>query len=38
MSDAAAFATVFCDRLSTSYLPSIWGFFAMRWLEENRYL
>lgn len=38
MSDAAAFATVFCHRLSTFYLPSIWGFFAMRWLEQNRYL
>jgi len=24
--------------LSTFYLPPIWGFFALRWLERARYL
>jgi uncharacterized protein (TIRG00374 family) len=38
MSESAAFATVFCYRLSTFYLPSMWGYFAMRWLQRNRYL
>jgi hypothetical protein len=26
------------DVLSTFYLPPRWGFFAMRWLQRNRYL
>jgi len=38
MSETAAFATVFCHRVATFYLPSIGGFFAMRWLQRNRYL
>jgi uncharacterized membrane protein YbhN (UPF0104 family) len=25
-------------RLATFYLPPIWGFFAFRWLEKNKYL
>ena len=34
----AALAAVLLYRLSTFYLPPIWGFFALRWLEKNKYL
>jgi uncharacterized membrane protein YbhN (UPF0104 family) len=33
-----ALAAVILYRLGTFYLPPIWGFFALRWLERNRYL
>ena len=33
-----AFAAVILYRLGTFYLPPIWGFFPLRWLERNRYL
>jgi uncharacterized protein (TIRG00374 family) len=38
MSDESAFAAVILYRLSTFYIPPAWGFFAMRWLQRNRYL
>jgi uncharacterized membrane protein YbhN (UPF0104 family) len=38
MSSEAALAAVSLYRLSTFYLPPIWGFFALRWLERGRYL
>ncbi len=38
MSQEAAFAAVMLYRLATFYLPPIWGFFSLRWLERNRYL
>ena len=38
MTDEAAFAAVILYRLSTFYVPPTWGFFAMRWLQRNRYL
>ncbi len=38
MPDDAAFAAVICYRASTFYLPPIWGFFSLRWLERSRYL
>ena len=38
MPDDAAFAAVISYRASTFYLPPIWGFFALRWLERARYL
>ena len=38
MSSEAALAAVSMYRLSTFYLPPIWGFFALRWLERGRYL
>ena len=38
MSQTAAVATVVCYRLSTFYIPPIWGFFALRWLQRNQYL
>jgi uncharacterized protein (TIRG00374 family) len=34
----AAFAAVITYRIATFYLPPIWGFFSLRWLERNRYL
>lgn len=34
----AAFAAVILYRLATFYLPPIWGFFSLRWLERNTYL
>jgi uncharacterized protein (TIRG00374 family) len=33
-----AFAAVILYRLATFYLPPVWGFFAMRWLERNKHL
>ena len=38
MPDGAAFAAVIGYRASTFYLPPIWGFFSMKWLERNQYL
>jgi uncharacterized membrane protein YbhN (UPF0104 family) len=38
MPDEAAFAAVICYRASTFYLPPIWGYFSMRWLERSRYI
>jgi uncharacterized membrane protein YbhN (UPF0104 family) len=36
--EEAALAAVILYRISTFYLPPTWGFFAMRWLQQNRYL
>jgi uncharacterized membrane protein YbhN (UPF0104 family) len=36
--EEAAFAAVLLYRLATFYLPPIWGFFALRWLERNKHL
>ena len=38
MPEESAFAAVILYRLSTFYLPPIWGFFALRWLERNQHL
>jgi glycosyltransferase 2 family protein len=38
MSPEPALAAVLLYRISTFYLPPSWGFFAMRWLQRNRYL
>ncbi|HEY3486173.1 MAG TPA: lysylphosphatidylglycerol synthase transmembrane domain-containing protein, partial [Ilumatobacteraceae bacterium] len=38
MPEEIAFAAVICYRMASFYLPPIWGFFAMRWLERNRHL
>ena len=38
MPQEPALAAVLLYRLSTFYLPPTWGFFAMRWLQRNRYL
>ena len=34
MSEEAALATALIYRVCTFYLPPVWGFFAMRWLDE----
>jgi glycosyltransferase 2 family protein len=36
--EETAFAAVLLYRLATFYLPPIWGFFALRWLERNKHL
>jgi uncharacterized membrane protein YbhN (UPF0104 family) len=38
MSEEAAFAATMMYRLSNFYLPPIWGYFAMRWLQRNNHL
>ena len=36
--EEAAFAAVLLYRLSTFYLPPLWGYFAFNWLERNKHL
>lgn len=38
MPEGAAFAAVLLYRMTTFYLPPIWGFFALRWLERHEHL
>lgn len=38
MPESIAFASVIVYRLATFYLPPVWGYFAMRWLERNEHL
>jgi glycosyltransferase 2 family protein len=38
MSPEAALGAVFLYRIATFYLPPIWGFVALRWLQRERYL
>ena len=38
MSEEAALAAVLLYRAATFYIPPLWGFFAMRWLQRNAYL
>jgi uncharacterized membrane protein YbhN (UPF0104 family) len=38
MTEEAALAAVVLYRISTFYLPPVWGFFAMRWLQRNAHL
>ncbi len=38
MEQSAAFAAVLLYRISTFYLPPVWGWFAMNWLRRNQYL
>jgi uncharacterized membrane protein YbhN (UPF0104 family) len=38
MSAEAAIAAVLLYGISTYYLPPLWGFPAMLWLQCNRYL
>jgi uncharacterized membrane protein YbhN (UPF0104 family) len=33
-----ALATAMAFRIATFYLPPVWGFFALRWLQKARYL
>jgi uncharacterized membrane protein YbhN (UPF0104 family)/tRNA A-37 threonylcarbamoyl transferase component Bud32 len=36
--DSTAFAIAFTHRLCTYYLPPIWGYFSMQWLERKAYI
>ena len=36
--EEAALAAVVLYRIATFYLPPVWGFFAMRWLQRNAHL
>jgi uncharacterized membrane protein YbhN (UPF0104 family) len=36
--NATAFAIAFTHRLCTYYLPPIWGYFSMRWLQRKAYV
>jgi uncharacterized membrane protein YbhN (UPF0104 family) len=38
MSEEAALAAVLLYRAATFYIPPLWGFFAMRWLQRNGHL
>lgn len=38
VSDEAAAASVLLHRIATFYLPPVWGFFTMKWLQPNSYL
>ena len=38
MTPSSALATILVYRLATFYVPPVWGFFAFRWLQRNRYL
>jgi uncharacterized protein (TIRG00374 family) len=38
VSSETAFAAVILYRLATFYLPPLWGWFALRWLEQNRFV
>jgi uncharacterized membrane protein YbhN (UPF0104 family) len=38
MPEGVAFAAVLMYRLSSFYLPPIWGYFALRWLERREHL
>jgi uncharacterized membrane protein YbhN (UPF0104 family)/tRNA A-37 threonylcarbamoyl transferase component Bud32 len=35
---SAAFAIAIMYRLASFYLPPVWGWFAFRWLQRNKYL
>ena len=36
--NATAFAIAFTHRLCTYYLPPIWGYFSMQWLQRKAYI
>jgi glycosyltransferase 2 family protein len=38
MSEEAALATALLYRVAVFYVPPVWGFFALRWLQRNQYL
>jgi glycosyltransferase 2 family protein len=38
MTDETALAAVLMYRIATFYLPPVWGFFAMLWLQRSRFL
>jgi uncharacterized membrane protein YbhN (UPF0104 family) len=36
--NSTAFAIAFTHRLCTYYLPPIWGYFSLRWLQQKAYV
>ena len=38
LNEDVALAVAICYRLASFYIPPTWGWFAMRWLKQNRYL
>jgi glycosyltransferase 2 family protein len=38
LADEAALAAVLLYRMATYYVPPVWGFFALQWLQRARYL
>jgi uncharacterized protein (TIRG00374 family) len=36
--ESAAFAIAVTFRIASSYLPPVWGWFSLKWLEQNEYL
>jgi glycosyltransferase 2 family protein len=38
MDEGGAFAAVIAHRFATFYLPPLWGWFSLRWLERNEHL
>lgn len=36
--DEVAFAAMVLFRMATFYIPPVWGFFTMRWLQRNDYI
>ena len=38
MTEATALGAVLLYRIATFYLPPVWGVFALRWLQRNKYL
>ena len=38
ISEAGATAAVFVQRLFSSYLPPIWGWFTLVWMRKREYL
>jgi uncharacterized membrane protein YbhN (UPF0104 family) len=36
--ESAAFASIILYRITTFYLPPVWGWFALNWLRRNRFL
>jgi uncharacterized membrane protein YbhN (UPF0104 family) len=38
VADSTAFAIAFTHRLCTHYLPPIWGYLSMRWLQQKAFI
>jgi uncharacterized protein (TIRG00374 family) len=38
VSQDVAFAAVISYRVATFYLPPVWGWLAMRWMEKRSYI
>jgi uncharacterized protein (TIRG00374 family) len=38
MPEESAFAAALMYRMASFYLPPVWGYFALRWLEQHKHL